>query len=95
MSSPVPLSSLRSMGSFLKTKRIEQKVSQKKIALELGVTDAFVCRIESGEKALPDYGIPAVARVLGISTSDLVSRKLEYYREVIENEIAIANTKTA
>lgn len=81
-------SSLRLMGTGLKDARVGKKISQKELAKKLGVSECFISRIESGAKPLPDSYLCQVASALEMSLSILKQMKMNYYREVMEHEIA-------
>jgi transcriptional regulator with XRE-family HTH domain len=65
------------VGARVRALRVQNKLTQKALASKLQLTghdftDLTILRIENGTRFVPDYEVKALARVLGVSYSDLL-----------------------
>ncbi|MBJ6724399.1 helix-turn-helix domain-containing protein [Geomesophilobacter sediminis] len=61
----------KAIGRRLARLRVEKGWTQKQLAEALGVSQAFVTRIETGDKAVPDGQVNVLFDTLGASADDL------------------------
>jgi transcriptional regulator with XRE-family HTH domain len=59
------------VGSNIREKRIEQKMSQNQLAFEAGVTREFVNKVESGKYNISVKNLEKLAQILEIEIKDL------------------------
>lgn len=53
--------SLISIGILIKDARKKHKIEQRKLATELGITNAYLCRIENGK--LKNYSVDILIKI--------------------------------
>ena len=64
------------IGKFIALMRKEQNLTQKQLAEMLGITDKSISKWETG-KGYPDISLlEPIAKVFGISITELISRSL-------------------
>lgn len=59
------------LGAFIKTRRTELGLSQRKLAMRVGVSPSYLSQIEKGTRKWPQKYIGAIARELQVSEGDL------------------------
>jgi transcriptional regulator with XRE-family HTH domain len=63
---------MRSFGSILKTQRESLRLTQKQVASSVGVSDAYICSLESDKKIPPPYRtVLAIADAIQIDADQL------------------------
>lgn len=62
---------LRSLGGRIKEARIERGLSQKQLALRVGIKQPDISRVEEGKKNITLFTLVRLCKVLGIRTIDL------------------------
>jgi transcriptional regulator with XRE-family HTH domain len=78
---------LKKTGRFISDRRKQNKLTQKDLAEKVGVTDKAVSRWETG-RGFPDASfLPALARALGVSISEIVIGERIDLQEKAEDEI--------
>lgn len=68
------------IGEMIKINRLERDVSQKDLALKIGVDVSFLCKVEKNEKKLSLDKLELVSDVLSLEVSEL---KYLYYFEKV------------
>lgn len=59
----------------LKNIRTEKKITQEEIAKRIGVTKAYICRVEKGTRDINLSLAADIADYLGVSLDELAGRK--------------------
>ena len=63
---------MRSFGEIIKSQRQKLKLTQKQVADSIGITDAYICSLESGKKIPPPFPTVAViAKMLRLDVDQL------------------------
>jgi len=65
------------IGSFLRSWRLSEELSQKEFAKKLGLSPANVCDIEKGRKGVSPERAAEIAKILGYSPTVLVRLAIE------------------
>lgn len=68
------------IGEMIKINRLERDISQKDLALKIGVDVSFLCKVEKNEKKLSLDKLELVSDVLSLELSEL---KYLYYFEKV------------
>jgi DNA-binding XRE family transcriptional regulator len=63
---------LRNLGNRLKEARIERGLSQRQLALQVGVKQPDISRMEEGKKNITLFTLVRICKVLGIRSIDIV-----------------------
>lgn len=81
------------LGDYLKEKRKEKGLSQRKLAELSGVSNTEISRLESGDRQNPSpKTLKAISPYLGVSYSELL-KEAGYIDETIGEEITNLNTQ--
>ena len=64
-------------GLWLRERREAQRLSLRAMGAVLGLSPMFLCDLEHGRRHLTDQWLPGVARVLGVTTEEIVARRCE------------------
>jgi len=63
---------MRTFGEILKAQRQKLNLTQKQVAESIGMSDAYICSLESDKKSPPPYyTVSAIAQVLQLDTDQL------------------------
>jgi transcriptional regulator with XRE-family HTH domain len=63
---------MKSFGEAIKEKRIKLGLTQKQVAESVGVTDAYICSLESGKRCPPPYRtVATLAEAIGLNVDRL------------------------
>ncbi len=78
----------KTLGGFLRTKRLNQGWGLESVAEELGVSTSFLCNMEKGDTNIPNYALRKLVQVYQIPQSEILNllRRLEdaYWRQVLD-----------